>query len=112
MSGSVGDNVGRGSGIVVATAGGFEATTVMLFYQASAPTGWTQDTTGSLAKRTLNIVTGSGGGTGGTHDLDGAPSPAHTHTGPSHSSSNKWTGPYCLCSNRYRKNCCFCASYT
>lgn len=38
--------------------------TVMLFYQASAPTGWTQVT--SLNDYALRIVSGTGGSTGGS----------------------------------------------
>lgn len=38
--------------------------TVMLFYQASAPTGWTQVTTQN--NKALRVVSGTGGGTGGT----------------------------------------------
>lgn len=37
---------------------------VVLFYQASAPTGWTQVT--SLNDYALRIVSGTGGGTGGS----------------------------------------------
>jgi hypothetical protein len=38
--------------------------TVMLFYQAAAPTGWTQVTTQN--NKALRIVSGTGGGTGGS----------------------------------------------
>jgi hypothetical protein len=38
--------------------------TVLLFYQAAAPTGWTQVTT--LNDYDLRLVSGTGGGTGGT----------------------------------------------
>jgi hypothetical protein len=47
-----------------AATGGFAAGTVMLFYQAAAPTGWTQVT--SLDDYDLRLVSGTGGGTGGT----------------------------------------------
>jgi hypothetical protein len=47
-----------------ATANPIPATTVMLFYQAAAPTGWTQVTT--LNDYDLRLVSGTGGGTGGT----------------------------------------------
>jgi hypothetical protein len=40
------------------------AGTVMLFYQAAAPTGWTQVTTQN--NKALRVVSGTGGGTGGT----------------------------------------------
>lgn len=72
---------------------------VMLFYQASAPTGWTQVTTQN--NKALRIVSGTGGGTGGSVDfttaftsqavsgsvgtsgattLSTAQIPSHTHT--------------------------------
>jgi len=69
----------------------FPAGTVMLFAQASAPTGWTGSTAGW--GHMLRIVdSGSGGGTGGSmnpvsgltvtqsHTLTTAEIPAHTHT--------------------------------
>ena len=37
-----------------------------LFFQAAAPTGWTQNTTASINTTTLQVVTGSGGGVSGT----------------------------------------------
>lgn len=45
-------------------AGGFGAGTVMLFYQATAPGGWTQVTTQN--DKALRVVSTAGGGTGGT----------------------------------------------
>ena len=59
-----------------------------MFYQASAPTDWTQDTTASLDGRALRVETGSGGGSGGTHDLASPPSTSHSHSTPSHSHSH------------------------
>jgi hypothetical protein len=44
----------------------FESGTKMVFYQASAPTGWTQDTASALSNTAISIVTGTGGGTGGS----------------------------------------------
>ena len=44
----------------------FESGTKMVFYQASAPTGWTQDTAAALSNTVMSVVTGTGGGTGGT----------------------------------------------
>ena len=43
---------------------GFDAGTVLLFYQAAAPTGWTQVTTQN--NKALRVVSGTGGGTGGS----------------------------------------------
>lgn len=56
---------------------------VMVFYQASAPTGWTKLTTQN--DKALRVVSGSGGVAGGTHALSSPPSTAHTHTAPAHS---------------------------
>jgi len=41
-----------------------EAGTVMLFFQAAAPTGWTKSTANN--NKALRVVSGSGGGTAGT----------------------------------------------
>jgi len=64
----------------------FPTGTVMVFYQASAPTGWTKST--SHNNKALRVVSGSGGGSGGTHGLSSPPSTAHTHTGGSHTHSS------------------------
>jgi len=63
--------------------------TKMVFYQASAPTGWTQDT--SVNDQVLRTVSGSGGGSGGSggisglstqgHALSVAEMPSHNHGG-------------------------------
>ena len=45
----------------------FPSGTVMLFYQASAPTGFTQVTTQN--NKALRVVSGTGGGTGGSVDF-------------------------------------------
>ena len=37
-----------------------------LFFQSSAPSGWTQNTDASINTTALRVVTGSGGGTGGS----------------------------------------------
>lgn len=50
------------------------AGTVMVFYQAAAPVGWTKITTQN--DKALRVVSGTGGGSGGTNAL----SSAHTHT--------------------------------
>ena len=42
------------------------ASTQMVFYQASAPSGWTQNTATSLANSTLRIITSGTAGTGGS----------------------------------------------
>jgi hypothetical protein len=63
------------------------ATTAMVFFQAAAPTGWTQ--TVAHTNKGLRVVDGAGGGAGGTlvfdsatvssHTLTEAEMPAHTH---------------------------------
>ena len=63
----------------------FPGGTKMVFVQASAPTGWTQDTTNN--DKGLRVVSGSGGGAGGTHAFSSPPSTSHTHTGASHTHS-------------------------
>jgi hypothetical protein len=60
----------------------FIAGTKMVFYQASAPTGWTQDTANN--DKALRVVSGTGGGTGGTNDFSSAHTHSHTGTGGNH----------------------------
>lgn len=55
---------GNGSGLTGVDP--FEANTSMIFNQAAAPTGWTKQTGTALANTAMSIVTGSGGGTGGS----------------------------------------------
>jgi hypothetical protein len=80
------------------SAPGFPSGTVLLFYQAAAPTGWTQVTTQN--NKALRVVSGTGGGTGGSvafttafasqsaggtvgsTTLSIAQMPSHTHTIP------------------------------
>ena len=80
-----GSTVGGNSILTTASSVGFPSGTVMVFYQASAPTSWTQVTTQN--NKALRVVSGTGGGTGGTHALTSPPSTAHSHTGPSHTHS-------------------------
>lgn len=79
--------------IATLTTAGFASGTKMSFYQASAPTGWTKDTTSALNDAVLRIVTGSGGVTGGStafstwaaasatsaYTLTTSDIPSHTH---------------------------------
>lgn len=62
-----------------------EAGTKMAFFQAAAPTGWTKDT--SQNDKALRVVSGSGGGSGGSDSISSPPThihstSAHTHTLP------------------------------
>ncbi len=54
--------------------------TVMSFFQAAPPVGWTQVT--SHNDKMLRVVSGTGGGNGGTNDVSAGL--AHTHTVASH----------------------------
>lgn len=54
------------------------AGTVMVFYQSAAPTGWTQVATQN--NKALRVVSGAGGGSGGTHGLSSPPSTSHSHS--------------------------------
>ena len=55
-----------GSGANLTGIEAFPSGTKQLFYQASAPTGWTQDTTAALGNAAIRVVVGTGGGTGGS----------------------------------------------
>ena len=55
---------GDGSGLTGVEP--FPSGTKQIFYQASAPTGWTQDTAYALSQSVMAITTGTGGGTGGS----------------------------------------------
>ena len=54
----------------------FPSGTKMLFMQATAPLGWTQDT--DVNDKVIRVVSGSGGGTGGSWTISGLSVP-HTH---------------------------------
>lgn len=54
--------------------------TVMLFFQAAAPTGWTKVTTQN--DKVMRVVSGAGGGAGGS--IATSTGLAHTHTVDSH----------------------------
>ena len=56
--------VGNGAGL--SGVDPFPSGTKQVFYQASAPTGWTQDTASTLSNTVMSVVTGAGGGTGGS----------------------------------------------
>ena len=68
-----------------AGASGIDATTKMLFYMDTAPTGWTIDNT--LDDKVVFVTKGSaaGGQTGGgVHSTGTWTQPNHVHAGPSH----------------------------
>ena len=55
-----------GSGANLTCVAPIPSGTKQVFFQASAPTGWTQDTATELANAAMRVVVGTGGGTGGT----------------------------------------------
>jgi hypothetical protein len=55
-----------GSGAGLTGVEPFASGTKMVFYQASAPTGWTQDTATALSDAAFRVTTGTGAGTGGS----------------------------------------------
>jgi hypothetical protein len=71
-----------GAGVLSwAAAGGFPSGTTMPFYQAAAPLGWTQITTAALNDTSIRLVTGAGGGTGGTVPFSTLFTPAYPVSG-------------------------------
>lgn len=82
----------------VASEHHFATGTRLLFAQASAPTGWTQNTTDMANNRMLRVVINGGYGAGGSHDpVVCNVVPAHTHgfsTGNQSSdhAHSGWTG--------------------
>lgn len=58
----------------------FPSGTLLPFFQQSAPPGWTKKTDHN--DKALRVVSGAGGGSGGTHGLSAPPD--HTHAGASH----------------------------
>lgn len=60
--------------------------TVMVFYQAAAPTGWTKLTTQN--DKALRVVSAAGGGSGGSHSLSAGVSHSHTVTSHTHDLGN------------------------
>lgn len=102
VAGGTGISVSASTGSVTISQTVIPAGTAMLFYQAAAPTGWTQYT--GVNDRALRVVSGSGGGSGGTTAystyfngsfsvgstaITEAQMPSHTHgiTDPGHSHS-------------------------
>jgi len=57
----------------------FPSGTKMVFFQSAAPTGWTQIT--SHNDKALRVVSGSGGGSGGTNNFSSTHTHSHGNTG-------------------------------
>lgn len=62
--------------------------TNMLFYQSAAPTGWTKNTTATVNNKALRVVSGNGGGSGGSSSFTGL----LTGTGAPYTASGTNTG--------------------
>lgn len=60
----------------------FPSGTKLSFFQASAPIGWTKNTANN--DKALRVVSGIGGGTGGTDGLSNPPSTLHIHATSGH----------------------------
>jgi hypothetical protein len=71
-----------GASLTNLPASGLPTGTKVAFFQASAPTDWTQDTSNTDA--ILRVVSGTGGGTGGTAAVS---SPAHSLSAGAHTTS-------------------------
>ncbi len=79
-------NVEKDNGTTWELATGFVSGTVMLFYQATAPVGWTINT--SLNDKVIMINSASGGVTGGSWTISGISTTAgHLHTTAGHTLS-------------------------
>jgi hypothetical protein len=67
--------------VTTAVASAFPSGTRVPFAQASAPTGWTQDTSDNANNRMLRVVAGTGNGVGGSASpILNNVVPSHTHT--------------------------------
>ena len=66
-------------GILDLAGGGLESSTVAVFFQSGAPTDWTKSTANN--DKMLRVVSGTGGGTGGTAAVS---SPAHSISAAAH----------------------------
>ena len=55
-----------GNGSALTGVSSIPSGSTALFFQSSAPSGWTQNTDASINTTALRVVTGSGGGTGGS----------------------------------------------
>ena len=54
--------------VTTAVANAFPSGTRLVFAQAAAPTGWTQDTSDTANNRMMRVVNSTGGGVGGAYD--------------------------------------------
>lgn len=64
-SGTVNATAYSGNGSSLTGVSSIPSGSQALFFQSTAPSGWTQNTDASINTTTLQVVTGTGGGTGG-----------------------------------------------
>jgi hypothetical protein len=64
-NGTVNATTYSGNGSSLTGVSSIPSGSTALFFQGSAPSGWTQNTDASINTTTLRVVTGTGGGTGG-----------------------------------------------
>ena len=64
-NGTINATAYSGDGSALTGVSSIPAGTQALFFQASAPSGWTQNTDASINTTTMRVVTGTGGGVGG-----------------------------------------------
>ena len=74
-------NIATTAFVTTAVSNAFPSGTRVLFSQASAPTGWTQDTSDTANNRMIRVVNTTGGGVGGSSDptINNVVS-SHSHT--------------------------------
>lgn len=65
-NGAINATAYSGNGSSLTGVSSIPSGTTALFFQGSAPSGWTQNTDASINTTTLRVVTGTGGGTGGS----------------------------------------------
>jgi hypothetical protein len=66
--------------VTTAVSNAFPSGTRLLFSQAAAPTGWTQDTSDTANNRMMRVVSSTGNGVGGSYDPTiMSVVPSHTH---------------------------------
>lgn len=68
-NGTVNATTYSGNGSSLTGVSSIPSGTTALFFQGSAPSGWTQNTDASINTTTLRVVTGTGGGTGGADNF-------------------------------------------
>jgi hypothetical protein len=68
-NGTVNATTYSGNGSALTGVSSVPSGSTALFFQGSAPSGWTQNTDASINTTTLRVVTGTGGGTGGADNF-------------------------------------------